>query len=83
MPPPRLAVAAVAGLVTGLTAYAAGLVLADAFACRPPAPWWPGWAWPCLGTGRRVRDLTGLGWDTALPLMLGVAAFLGVGLARR
>ncbi|PWJ13262.1 hypothetical protein [Jannaschia seohaensis] len=81
--PPRLLVAALAGVVTGLVTWGTGRVLADAFACRPPTAWWPGWAWPCLDeTGQLVRDLTGMGWDTALPLLLGVAVFLAVGLSR-
>lgn len=84
MSPPRLVVAALAGVASGATAWAVGWVLADAFACRPPADWWPGWAWPCLSAaGQRVRALTGMGWDTALPLALGAAAFLAVGLTAR
>jgi hypothetical protein len=79
----RLAAAALAGVICGLSAWAVGLVLADAFSCAPPVAWWPGWAWPCLGTGRQVRELVRAGWGTALPAMLGCAAFLALTLAPR
>jgi hypothetical protein len=79
----RLPVAVLAGLAAAATTFVAGRMLADAFACAPPWSWWPGWAWPCRGSGRTARDLTEIGWDTALPAMLGCAAFLALALAPR
>jgi hypothetical protein len=82
--PPRLLLAALVGVVTGGAAWIGARTVVVQVSCASPRAWIPDWAWPCLDdTARAVRDAAAIGWDTALPIMVGAAVFLAVGLTGR
>jgi hypothetical protein len=77
----RLAVAGLSAIAAFILCHVALAVFLDLNACRTPVAWWPHWAWFCDAPGQRAARAIGRqGWQGALPVMAGAAAFLAVGL---
>ena len=80
----RLWFAAGAGVAAFVVARLVMAVFLAAFACPAPGSRWPAWAALCGDDGavRVANAMLRLGWDGALPLLIGVATFLAIGLTR-